>query len=74
MAASGTQLAEISVESVISVRGAVTKRPPSMINPEMATGEIEVQASSVQLLNPARKLGMPVCSKQVWLPPPVTAR
>ena len=61
----GGQLTEVSVESILSVRGAVVERPPSMVNPSMATGEVEVRATSVEVLNPAGKLGMPVCSKQV---------
>ena len=41
-------------EWVIQVEGVVNKRPKGMINPEMATGEIEVDVQSVKVLNPAK--------------------
>ena len=41
-------------EWVIQVEGVVNKRPEGMINPEMATGEIEVDVQSVKVLNPAK--------------------
>jgi aspartyl-tRNA synthetase len=41
-------------EWVIQVEGVVNKRPEGMINPEMATGEIEVDVQAVKVLNPAK--------------------
>lgn len=41
-------------EWVIQVEGVVRKRPEEMINPELATGEIEVEVSRVRILNPAK--------------------
>jgi aspartyl-tRNA synthetase len=41
-------------EWVIQVEGVVNKRPEGMINPEMATGEIEVDVQVVKVLNPAK--------------------
>jgi len=41
-------------EYVIAVRGVVNLRPPDMINPQLATGEIEVLATELRLLNVAR--------------------
>jgi aspartyl-tRNA synthetase len=38
-------------EFVIAVKGIVEKRPPSMANPRMATGEIEVAATGFHLFN-----------------------
>ncbi|QGX41827.1 aspartate--tRNA ligase [Permianibacter aggregans] len=40
-------------EFVVQLTGVVRKRPDSQINKEMATGEIEVVASEMQLLNAA---------------------
>ena len=37
----------------ISVEGEVTARPPGNENPELPTGEIEVQATSLRVLNPS---------------------
>lgn len=41
-------------EWVIQVEGMVNKRPEGMVNPEMATGEIEVDVQAVKVLNPAK--------------------
>lgn len=41
----------LKFEFCIAVAGEVRCRPDSMINPEMATGEIEVVASSIEILN-----------------------
>ena len=44
---------EIRSEYVILARGIVQRRTPDTINPKMATGEIEVVAQEVRLLNRA---------------------
>jgi len=43
-------------EWVLQVTGLVQKRPEGMVNPKMGTGEIEVIASEVKALNPAKPL------------------
>ena len=43
--------AELKFESCIAVCGTVRNRPADMVNPQMATGEIEVVASRIVLLN-----------------------
>lgn len=43
-------------EWVIQVRGRVRRRPADQVNPKMATGEIEVEAHEVTVLNPAKPL------------------
>jgi aspartyl-tRNA synthetase len=40
-------------EYVLRVQGLVRRRPEGLANPDMATGEIEVVANSVEILNPA---------------------
>ena len=42
---------QLRSEFVISVRGKVQMRPPDMANPKIATGEIEVLATDMDLLN-----------------------
>ena len=44
---------EIRSEYVILARGTVQRRTPDTVNPKMATGEIEVVAREVRLLNRA---------------------
>lgn len=41
---------KIKAESVIEIVGTVKKRPENMINPEMATGTIEVEANELKIL------------------------
>ncbi len=45
---------QLRLESVVAVRGLVERRPEGMINPAMASGEVEVRAAEVRLLNPAK--------------------
>ncbi len=40
-------------EYVVAVRGAVAPRPPGAVNRELPTGDIEVDATEVELLNPS---------------------
>ncbi|MGH7671780.1 MAG: aspartate--tRNA ligase [Gemmatimonadales bacterium] len=47
-------------EAVIIVDGEVVARPANMKNPELATGEIEVHATAVQLVGPAETPAIPV--------------
>jgi aspartyl-tRNA synthetase len=42
------------IEYVIQVTGTVQRRPAGMENPDLPTGEIEVQATDATLLNPAK--------------------
>ena len=52
----GAHAAAIDVrnEFVLQVRGVVRRRPAGMENPGLATGEIEIEAREVRILNPAR--------------------
>ncbi len=42
---------ELKFEYCIAVRGIVRARPKSMINPKMATGEIEIKATEIKILS-----------------------
>jgi aspartyl-tRNA synthetase len=41
-------------EWVIAVRGVVNPRPPDMVNPQLATGEIEVLVEELRILNASK--------------------
>lgn len=47
-------------EYVLQVIGTVRKRPEGTINSQLSTGEIEVAAHSVKILNPAQALPFPI--------------
>jgi aspartyl-tRNA synthetase len=47
-------------ESVVEVEGQVTARPANMKNPELATGDVEVQATALTLVGPAVTPAIPV--------------
>lgn len=48
--------ADIRFEWVLQIEGLVQKRPEGMANPKMETGEIEIIARDVKVLNPAKTL------------------
>src|SRR3970040_1985265 len=52
------EILRIRFEWVLQITGLVHKRPAGMENPKMATGEIEVIAHEVKILNPAKTLPM----------------
>ncbi len=41
-------------EYVVQVEGVVARRPPHTVNPKLATGEVEVRAHRLEILNPSR--------------------
>ena len=47
-------------EFVVAVRGAVVLRSGGNINPDLPTGEVEVQATDAEILNPAEPLPFPL--------------
>lgn len=50
----------VSTESVIAITGTVNERPENLINPEMETGTIEVEATTLELLNASKPLPFPL--------------
>jgi len=48
------KLIPVRMEWVIQAVGIVRKRPEGMANPDLATGEIEVELTQVKILNPAK--------------------
>jgi aspartyl-tRNA synthetase len=53
-------LTGLRLESVISIRGEVSARPPETVNPKLETGEIEVVVGEVEVLSRADVLPFPV--------------
>ncbi|MBI2054534.1 MAG: aspartate--tRNA ligase [Candidatus Sungbacteria bacterium] len=47
-------------EWVVEIKGVVAKRPENMRNPELATGEIELQASELRVLNQSQTPPFPI--------------
>ncbi len=56
------QVANVRFEWVLQIEGLVQKRPDGMANPKMETGEIEIIAKNVTILNPAKTLPFMVSS------------
>ncbi|HEY9392408.1 MAG TPA: aspartate--tRNA ligase [Mycobacteriales bacterium] len=54
------QAHHLRVEWCVQVRGTVARRPEGNENPELATGEIEVEAQSLEVLSEAGPLPFPV--------------
>ena len=52
--------AQVGKESVILLEGEVVARPPAGRNPDLATGEVEVKARSLQVVGPAETPAIPV--------------
>lgn len=52
----------VRVESVVRVEGLVVNRTPETINPKMATGDIEIQVSKIEILSAADVLPLQINS------------
>src|SRR5215831_14250824 len=52
--------AAVGLESVVLVEGEVVARPDTMRNPELATGDVEIRASSLRVVGPATPPAIPV--------------
>ncbi|MCD6490236.1 MAG: aspartate--tRNA ligase [Thermodesulfobacterium sp.] len=50
----------IRIEYVISIKGLIRKRPPGMENPKIPTGEIELVANDVEILNTSKTPPFPM--------------
>jgi len=59
-------LDRIRVESVVTVEGEVVARSAETVNPNLATGEIEVRAGTVTVQSSASELPMPVFGEQEY--------
>src|SRR6266853_3634517 len=59
------QAAGLRSECVVSVTGNVRQRPPGTNNPKIATGEVELAATTLEVLNYAEVLPFPVDDPEV---------
>src|SRR5919199_2511545 len=50
-------------EYVVEIRGQVERRPPGSENPRIATGDVEIHATDVSVLNPSLPLPFPVAEE-----------
>jgi aspartyl-tRNA synthetase len=58
--ASIARVRDLGAEDVVEVEGEISLRPPEARNPEMATGDVEMKASSLRVLNRASTPAIPV--------------
>src|SRR5436305_12149441 len=58
--ADGADPHQLRAEYVIRADGVVRHRPEGTVNPELATGEIEVAATRLEVLNPAEPSPIPL--------------
>jgi len=61
--------AAVGVESVVLIEGTVHARPADQVNPEMATGEVEVRATGIRVVGPALTPAIPVATSKDTKPP-----
>ena len=59
-------LENLRVESVVTIDGTVKARSAATVNPNLATGEIEVYARSATVLSRAEELPLPVAGEQEY--------
>lgn len=61
------QAGELRPQDVVSINGKVAKRPEKLVNPDMSTGSVELQASEVTTLEKAEELPFDMGSKDLNL-------
>ena len=59
-------LEKIQLESVVQINGKVIERSSETINPDLTTGEIEVNIVSFEVLGHCKELPMPIFSDQEY--------
>ncbi|MEM4829244.1 MAG: aspartate--tRNA ligase [Zestosphaera sp.] len=55
----------LTPETVVAVRGIVRARPPAQVNPELPTGEVEVELKELVILNKAKSLPLPIFDREL---------
>ena len=58
------QATRLGSEWVVQVSGVVAERPEGQHNPDLATGDIEVMADGLEVLNPAKTPPVPIAVEQ----------
>ena len=59
----GQNLPKITSESVVEISGSVSKRPEKLVNPNLETGEVEVQIEEFKVISQASELPIPIDSE-----------
>ncbi|MGZ8350358.1 MAG: amino acid--tRNA ligase-related protein, partial [Allosphingosinicella sp.] len=59
-------LESVRVESVVTVEGEVVRRDADAVNPNLATGQIEIHADKVEVQSAAQELPLPVFGDQEY--------
>lgn len=57
---SSKSLADARAEDVVEVTGIVKNRPEAMVNSKIATGTVEIEVTSLRIINKARELPFPI--------------
>lgn len=65
--AKSDQSKDLKPQDVIKITGRVSKRPEKLVNPNLATGEIELQASNIEVLSKAEELPFDMGGKDLDL-------
>jgi len=55
---------KLRLETVVTVTGRVVRRAPETVNPNLATGEIEVQAETIEIQGPCDPLPFPIAGTE----------
>ncbi len=58
----GEDFKQLSTEDVVKIKGLIKKRPEKLVNPNLATGTIEMEAKSFEILNKAQPSPIPLDS------------
>jgi aspartyl-tRNA synthetase len=58
--AAHTAAKDVRLEYVVAVRGILSRRPPETVNPDLPTGEVEILANELHVLNPSRTTPFPI--------------
>lgn len=54
------KLKGLGAEDVVTIRGIVKKRPDKLVNPKLATGTIEMEATAVTVLGKSQPIPLPI--------------
>lgn len=56
----GKDMGSLGSEDVVEVEGEVTRRPENLVNPNLATGTVEVKVEKLTLISQAKELPFPI--------------
>src|SRR3989344_8946876 len=65
--AQGDMASKLRPQDVVCIKGAISKRPENLINPNLSTGTIELQAKVIDVLSKAEELPFDMGGKELEL-------